>query len=662
MTSISASLLPFNLPAGTTLQAVTTDATRLRHAAFITFDDPVAGLPARLGPISDLQRHLATARINPWSLAPHFGRTAASVPDETLMLLWEKSSGGYGVLIPLVHAGQRAWLAGTPEGIELRSMAWDRAAASGPATLLFTAEGDDPFVLVEQAIALISEKLRSFRLRTQKATPTWIDSFGWCTWNAFYQKVNTVGVLDGLEKARAGGVAPRFLILDDGWQDTDGKMLQGFEAHPEKIPDGLADLIHRAKTEYGIALFGIWHAFEGYWYGVDPESPVGRNYRHFDITQAAHNCPKDEPARRTLIIPDDIARFYQDYYRSLRAAGVDFVKVDNQASLDHFLNETTTAPTATMQRYQEAFQSAAAHYFLGETLHCLSQVGDVLFSLDSGNVMRNSEDYFPDRPETQGQHVFRNALNNVFMQSFCIPDWDMFQSCQPAAPFHAAARAICGGPVYISDKPGEQNFELLRKLITRDRHALRCPQPALPTRDCLFVDAYAEPHLFKIQNRNHATGVLGLFNCHWDDEGGQSVAGSYAANDVDGLQGERFALYHHSSGEMRVATPSESFDISLPPLGWELVTVAPIERGVAVFGLADKFNSSAAITAQHWTGPNRLEITLIEGGPLALYLEREPVSCSVGKTEIALTRSQNGLSQVTLPGLNQPTLVIDFQD
>jgi raffinose synthase len=641
-------------------------ADGLRNGVFIQFSDTSGDRPVRLGFIPGVRRQLATYRLNPWSLGPAFGTSAADVPDETVMLLWEKGSGGYGVLIPLVDAGQRTWLAGTEEGLELRIMPWDKDAAE--ATLLFTAEGDEPFTLVERAIELIAERLRTFRPRRQKHEPEWIDWFGWCTWDAFYQKVNTAGILEGLEKARAGGVEPRFLILDDGWQDTDGKLLQGFGAHPEKIPEGLAALIRQVKDQFDVRLFGAWHAFEGYWYGVDPGSPAGQAYRVFDVTQTAHNRPADEPARRVLVHPDDVARFYHDYYRELRRAGVDFVKVDNQGSLDHFLNAETTPPTPTMQRYQEAFQSAAAHHFKSETLHCLSQVGDVLFHLDSGNVMRNSEDYFPTRPETQGQHVFRNALNNVFMRTFCIPDWDMFQSSRPAAAFHAAARAICGGPIYISDKPGEQDFDLLRKLITRDGRALRCPQPALPTRDCLFTDACRKPHLFKIQNRNGDTGVIGLFNCHWDENGGEPVggepvggepvSGSYSASDVDALAGERFALYQHHNGQMKVSGSTDSHPITLPPLGWELVTVAPVVRGVAVIGLVNKLNSSAAIKAQRWLTPDLLEIILHEPGPLALYLERESCRASAAGVDVELTRTGDGAWIVDLPAA---TVILEFQ-
>ena len=42
------------------------------------------------------------------------------------------------------------------------------------------------------------------------------------------------------------------------------------------------------------------------------------------------------------------------------------------------------------------------------------------------------------------------------------PDWDMFHSQHPAAELHALARAVSGGPVYVSDYPGKHNFDILR--------------------------------------------------------------------------------------------------------------------------------------------------------------------------------------------------------
>ena len=42
--------------------------------------------------------------------------------------------------------------------------------------------------------------------------------------------------------------------------------------------------------------------------------------------------------------------------------------------------------------------------------------------------------------------------------------------------------------MYVSDKPAEHDFELLRRLVLPDGSVLRASQPARPTRDCLFRD------------------------------------------------------------------------------------------------------------------------------------------------------------------------------
>jgi hypothetical protein len=69
------------------------------------------------------------------------------------------------------------------------------------------------------------------------------------------------------------------------------------------------------------------------------------------------------------------------------------------------------------------------------------------------------------------------------------PDWDMFHSVHPAAEYHASARAISGGPLYVSDSPGKHNFELLRKLVLPDGSILRALSYSLQSNngcDCFF--------------------------------------------------------------------------------------------------------------------------------------------------------------------------------
>ncbi len=88
------------------------------------------------------------------------------------------------------------------------------------------------------------------------------------------------------------------------------------------------------------------------------------------------------------------------------------------------------------------------------------------------------------------------------------PDWDMFQSKHPAAHAHAAARAVSGAAVYVSDYPGQHDFGLLKKLVLPDGSVLRASLPGRPTADCLFTDVLRDgKSLLKVC---HLLVLLGL--------------------------------------------------------------------------------------------------------------------------------------------------------
>lgn len=103
----------------------------------------------------------------------------------------------------------------------------------------------------------------------------------------------------------------------------------------------------------------------------------------------------------------------------------------------------------------------------------------------------------------QGCHMVHCAYNSLWMGNFIHPDWDMFQTTHPCAAFHAASRAISGGPIYISDTVGNHNIDLLKTLVLPDGSILRCEHYALPTKDCLFADPLHDGKtMLKIWNLN----------------------------------------------------------------------------------------------------------------------------------------------------------------
>ena len=64
-------------------------------------------------------------------------------------------------------------------------------------------------------------------------------------------------------------------------------------------------------------------------------------------------------------------------------------------------------------------------------------------------MVRASDDFYPRDPLSHTIHIASVAYNSVFLGEFMITDWDMFHSLHPAAEYHASARAISGGPVYV---------------------------------------------------------------------------------------------------------------------------------------------------------------------------------------------------------------------
>ena len=81
----------------------------------------------------------------------------------------------------------------------------------------------------------------------------------------------------------------------------------------------------------------------------------------------------------------------------------------------------------------------------------------------------------------RGVHLIHCAYNNLWMGQIIQPDWDMFQFLHWRAKFHAGSRAICGGPVYVSDSIGGHDFDLIKKLVFPDGTIPKCQHYALRT-------------------------------------------------------------------------------------------------------------------------------------------------------------------------------------
>ena len=127
-------------------------------------------------------------------------------------------------------------------------------------------------------------------LRAARQYPEMLTGFGFCTWNAFYQDVTAAGLFAKMEEFKAAGIPVDFVVIDDGWSLLRDGKLASFGADPVKFPGGIAPAIERLKREYGVRYVGVWHAIQGYWGGVDPESDLYRAEKENLIFTKSGTC------------------------------------------------------------------------------------------------------------------------------------------------------------------------------------------------------------------------------------------------------------------------------------------------------------------------------------------------------------------------------------
>lgn len=267
------------------------------------------------------------------------------------------------------------------------------------------------------------------------------------------------------------------LIIDDNWQSIDYKgesqfqyAWLEFEAERKAFPNGLKGLVSRIRQQCpGIQHIAVWHALLGYWGGISPEGKIAQTYRTVEAVckdSRRRKLPLGGP--RTVVAEDDVERFYNDFYRFLAEAGIDGVKTDAQFVIDTWVDASVRRDL--INKYLDAWSSASFRHFGVKTISCMSQIPQALFRSQMLQdrpplVVRNSDDFFPEIPASHPWHVWTNAHNSILTQFLnVLPDWDMFQTVHEYSGFHAAARCVSGGPIYVTDVPGEHAMDLIGQM------------------------------------------------------------------------------------------------------------------------------------------------------------------------------------------------------
>ncbi|TLS23209.1 uncharacterized protein PpBr36_05728 [Pyricularia pennisetigena] len=484
----------------------------------------------------------------------------------------------------------------------------------------------------------------------------WYDGLGYCTWNALGQRLSEEKVLDALNTLADNEIMITNLIIDDNWQDIsrtgDGQFQygwNGFEAEPDAFPYGLKATVSsiRAKHKH-VQHVAVWHALLGYWGGITPGGPIANSYKTIEVV-------REEAKRRgfplggpmTVVAKEDVNRFYDDFYRFLASSGVDGVKTDAQFVIDMWTG--ASARRELSNAYLDAWTIASLRHFSNRAISCMSMTPHIMFHSQLPRKrpaipLRNSDDFTPAIPASHPWHVWTNAHNGLLTQYFnIVPDWDMFQTSHDYSGFHAAARCVSGGPIYITDVPGEHDKALISEMTgTTPRGKTVIFRTSAHGKSIDQYVGYTDDALLKVGTyhggANSGTSMLGVFNV--------ALRPLTDMIPLDRFPGTRpqitYVVRSHRSGRVsppiQPGTRESVLAVSLEVRGYDILSAFPLSRftsrsgvdvQVANLGLLGKMAGAAAVVSsdvQQAEGSGRVLVhTRVKAlGVLGIYVSHLP--------------------------------------
>ncbi len=424
-------------------------------------------------------------------------------------------------------------------------------------------------------------------LKNERTRPEFFEGFGWCTWDAFYTDVSSEQIYAKLAEFKSLGIPVKWVVIDDGWMTTRDSRLSAFEVDRKKFPEGLGATVSRMKREFGVERVGIWHAFNGYWLGIDRDSTLYEEQRdNLFITPADLALPSlDE---------DKAFAFWDSWHTYLEASGIDFLKVDNQSSNPCYL--VGAVPTAEGCRIaHRAIERSIEKHFRGAVINCMGMDMENTLARPHSAVSRNSDDFFPNKERGFIKHLIQNAYNAIWHDNLYYCDFDMWWSNHGESAVQSGVlRAISGSPIYVSDKLGETSKENILPVLDGDGTLMLCDGACMPTSDCVFVDCIAEHKHLKVYNRSGESFALAAFNVNEDE-----VCDTVDFSQLLGLSAdvEYVAYEFFTKTYTRVGVASKT-ELTLPKDGVAVWSLEPIicsdEGEYVMLGNPDKYVSIAS--------------------------------------------------------------------
>lgn len=618
--------------------------------------------------LTDFEVGLSFYRYGPWKAwtkPVRIEKLADMYADDNQFFLWKTKQGIYGAIVPLSGNGYRSTIGSQDNNLTVVSASGiEKETSRVPSAII--AFGTNPYELIEAAYRHTMKIMnKEENLRKNKEFPNPFEYLGYCTWDAMYDQMSEEILINAVGHFTRNNFPLRTLIIDDGWLDMQpDRKLKSFNPDKNKFPNGLKPMIDALKDKKGIQHVGIWHTINAYWQGIDPESELAAQYPLFKYIDM-ETWLLDSFELEEFVIADPRTEkgfsFFDDWYTYLSSEGVNFVKVDNQMVTER-VAQGQVPIFEFAEIWHESLQRAVSKHFNGAVINCMDMTNDAFYNFSTSAIARTVEDYFPYKEgETYNlekgnaaAHVLSACYNALYFGQMVYADYDMFQSHHPDAEYHAISRALSGGPIYVSDVPGQQNFDILRRLIISDGRILRSDAPLVPTEDCLFQ--VQEAGLLKTFSHTGNTGLLAIFHARDSEE----ESTSWKVNEITLFQkhpvDEPFVAWDFKEKKAFVTDLQSSHDLSLKRMGVKLYWIAPLMDGIAPLGLLDKYNGAASIKELKDEG-SRVHFKVIDGGTFGIYASTKVYAITVNGQDHAFRYNDN-LITMELPEGKESVIVI----
>ena len=581
---------------------------------------PVAEMPEKI---------TAIYLFSPWWTRPAFTENLSEIPKYTQAAFFKMEEDCVFVL-PLVGSAFRTTLTGGGDD----ELVFEMTAGLGGIRkvnepLFIMTRGKTAHEAAEKAFRELSRQT-GLKLRKDRRIPEMSKYLGWCSWDAFYTEVSEEKLREKAREIRDKKVPFRWILIDDGWFTARDKTLSDLRPDPVKFPEGFQSMIADIKKETSVTWFGVWHALGGYWDGVAEDSAAA-------LSEAPYLY--DNPAGKLVPHPVRGSGFYRDWYELLKKEGISFVKVDGQGAVPFYYRNGF--PLARAARDIGFALESGASVMDGSVINCMGMPMENIVSRPSTAISRNSDDFFPLKEESFMEHLLQNAYNSLYHNEVYCCDWDMFWTRHEAAGKHALLRGISGGPVYVSDRVGETDPEVLKPLTYTDGRILMMERSARPTEDCIFTDPLFEGalkiHNFGLYGEEEKAGGIAVYNLT-----GTEQSFRLSPSQVPELDpGKKYWIWDFRQKEALAGEGKDTFSGSVEAGGCRWYVFVPRGRNGTCIGLSDKYAGFTAVETQ-FSKAGTDTVVLKESGTVTWLSDCRPVRVTAQGIDVTAQMESRG--------------------